>query len=84
VSLEKPPAGLTVLKGWIGRDKKVSQEDGSAAGSILIKAEAPLEPGTQLTVIPAAILRNGKEETYYPGPAIRLKIVAANGSPPAK
>jgi hypothetical protein len=84
VSLEKPPAGLTVLKGWMGRDKKVSQEDGSATGSILIKAEAPLEPGTQLTVIPAAILRNGKEETYYPGPAIRLKIVAANGSPPAK
>ncbi len=77
VSIDHPPEGLSVIKGWIGRDKKIAPEKGTAWGSITLKAEAPLEVGDELTLIPVVIQKSGKEETRYPGPAIRIIVIAA-------
>lgn len=76
VSLDNPPAGLSIVKGWIGRRQGVGEADGDAAGAITLTAEDPLKPGDRISVILVASVKKGREEVVYPAPAISIQIVA--------
>jgi hypothetical protein len=75
VSVDQPPEGLTVIKGWIGRKKGSGPKRPEAFGTLFVKAESPLKPGDQLTLIPVAILKIGRDETRFPAPAITVRVV---------
>jgi hypothetical protein len=83
VKLDNPPEGITVVKGWIGRNRK-SREKASgkpayakneAAGFVVLAVGEELEPGTLLSLVVVAEKKQGREITYYPAPAIPVKIV---------
>lgn len=84
LKLDHPPEGIVVVKSWIGRkrakgktaDGKPKYEKGVAHGQITLKAEAPLKPGFETSLVVFAAARKGREETRYPAPAIPVKIVA--------
>jgi hypothetical protein len=75
VSIDHPPEGIYVIKGWIGRKKGNGPDDPQASGSLTVKAEAPLKPGDRINIVPVAIVKKGREETSYPGPVIPIQIV---------
>jgi hypothetical protein len=77
VSIDTPPEGLTVTKGWIGRRKGSGPKHPEAFGTLTVKADAPLKPGDRLTLVPVATLVRGKEKTVYPAPAVTAEVVAA-------
>jgi hypothetical protein len=51
-----------------------------AVGSILIKAEEPLQPGFKTSLVLSAEIRRGKETTLYPAPAIPIKIIKSKNN----
>jgi hypothetical protein len=46
-----------------------------AWGQITLKAEEPLKPGFKTSLVVSAVVKQGKEETLYPAPAIPIKVV---------
>ncbi len=89
LKLDHPPEGIVVVKSWIGRkrlkgktaDGKLKFEKGVAQGQIILKAEEPLKPGFETSLVVFAVVKRGREETLYPAPAIPVKIVAPRPSP---
>ena len=85
LKLDHPPEGIVVVKSWIGRkrakgktaDGKPKYVKGVAVGQIILKAEEPLKPGFETSLVVYAAARKGREETHYPAPAIPVKIVAS-------
>lgn len=83
LSLDNPPEGITVKKGWFSKKKlkektksgKDKFEKNIAAGSILLVAEEPLKPGDTLSLVVVAEVRKGKEKIKVAAPAITVKIV---------
>ncbi|HEY5654063.1 MAG TPA: PPC domain-containing protein [Pontiella sp.] len=70
--LDHPPEGITENKGWIGGNKS----GGSLVrGSIVLKAEKPLEPGDRISLVMMAVKKKGRDEVLVPAPAIPVKIV---------
>jgi hypothetical protein len=83
IHLDTPPAGFSFSKGWIGQKKPAPKtERGTAGGSIILKAEEPLKPGDQASLVLVAAVKKGREETLYPAPAIPVKVVAPHTEPP--
>ncbi|MBN2161982.1 MAG: hypothetical protein JXR25_16625 [Pontiellaceae bacterium] len=78
VSLDTPPEGIKVVKGWIGRRQKTAPDTPKATGTLTIKAEAPLQPGDQICLIPLAIVKKGRDEFHYPAPVITVQITPAS------
>jgi len=84
LELDHPPEGISVVKSWVGRKRlKEKAKNGKpkfaknqAVGSLLLKAEAPLEPGFETSLIVAAVVRRGREEIRFSAPAISIKVVA--------
>ena len=86
LKLDHPPEGITEGKGWIGR-KKPNERNANgqsrnarndAAGSIVVTASEPLQPGDHLSLVVAAEIKRGKETAAYPAPAIPVRIVKGN------
>ncbi|MDF7800577.1 PPC domain-containing protein [Pontiellaceae bacterium B1224] len=86
VKLNDPPEGFSTEKsGWIGKQKlkekdkngNVRFEKNKAAGSIVISVDESVKPGTLLSLVLEAEVRNGKDKTYFPAPAIPVKVVKA-------
>jgi hypothetical protein len=85
IKLDNPPEGFSAVKnGWIGRtNNKDKKKDGKpfdknmAAGQIVLKVDESVAPGTRASLVVAAEVRKGKETTYYPAPAIPIKVVKA-------
>ena len=84
LQLDHPPEGITVVKGWIGRKRlkgttksgKPKYVKNQLSGSIVLKAEAPLEPGFESSLIVSAVIKRGREESRFSAPAIPIKVVA--------
>ncbi|MDF7808963.1 hypothetical protein P4E94_16065 [Pontiellaceae bacterium B12219] len=82
VKLDNPPEGFHIVKnGWIGK-QKLKDKNGNdrfdknkAVGSILISVDETVAPGTQLSLVVAAEVKNGKDIISYPAPAIPVKVV---------
>lgn len=82
VKLDNPPEGFSTEKnGWIGR-KQVKGRDGKkrleknmAWGSIVVAVDESVKPGTRASLVVDAEVRKGKDKTYYPAPAIPIKVV---------
>ena len=77
VSVDQPPEGLSIVNGWIGRPKGAGPGKPQAGGTLVVKAEAPLQPGDRITLIPVAVIKQGKDEIRYPAPAITVTITPA-------
>ncbi|MEE9368204.1 MAG: hypothetical protein V3V05_04995 [Pontiella sp.] len=82
LKLNNPPEGITLKKGWIGKQQKGKMADGKnkfdktkAVGSLLIVAEEPIEPGMLFSLVVEAEVRKGREKIYYPAPAIPIKVI---------
>lgn len=82
--IDHPPEGITFKKGWIGRKRKGKTPDGKpkydktqAVGSITLVADEPLKPGDRINLVAVAVRRIGRDEVFYPAPAIPVKIVAS-------
>ena len=84
LELDHPPEGIAVGKSWVGRKRlkgktkngKPKFDKNLAVGSIRLKAEAPLEPGFEASLIVSAVVRRGREEIRFAAPAIAVKVVA--------
>jgi hypothetical protein len=86
IKLDNPPDGFSTEKnGWIGKQKlKEKDKNGNprfeknkAIGSILISVDESVAPGTQLSLVVTAEVKNGKDIISYPAPAIPVKVVWA-------
>ncbi|QBG46392.1 hypothetical protein EGM51_02895 [Verrucomicrobia bacterium S94] len=84
VKLDHPPEGFSTAKnGWIGKKRiKTKKKDGrdewhktDAWGTIMIKVDDSIEPGTELSLVVSAEVKRGQEKIYYPAPAIPVKVV---------
>lgn len=84
VKLDHPPEGFSTEKnGWIGRKKlkgkskngKVRYDKQISAGGIMIAVDESVKPGTQLSLVVVTEIKKGKDSTYYPAPAIPVKVV---------
>lgn len=85
LKLDNPPEGMLLVKGWIGKEnppknkkEKGRQEafvQGVAHGSIILKAEESLEPGTKGNLVIVAVVKRNGEEVSYPAPAIPFRVV---------
>jgi hypothetical protein len=76
IACDDPPPGLSVVKGWIGRKKGAAPDDGAANGQVVLKAGEPFKPGDGANLVLVAVSRQDGETTYYPAPAIPVKVVA--------
>ena len=84
LELVNPPGGVSLVKGWIGRKRlKGKNKNGKPrfdknllAGSVRIKADAPLEPGFEGSLIVQAVVRRGRDELRFAAPAVPFKVVA--------
>jgi len=84
LELDHPPEGIVVSKCWVGRKRlkgktkngKPKFDKNQAVGSLLLKAEAPLEPGFETSLIVSAVVKRGREEIRFAAPAISVKVVA--------
>lgn len=82
VRLDNPPEGFSTKKnGWVGR-KQVKGKDGKkrfeknmAQGAILVTVDESIKPGTRASLVVVAEVRKGRDKTYYPAPAIPVKVV---------
>ncbi len=82
VSLDDPPEGFSTEKnGWIGKKRTKNKqrndewEEHEAVGSILISVDESVAPGTELSLVVQAEVKNGRETTYFCAPAIPVKVV---------
>ena len=83
VLLDSPPEGFSTEKnGWIGKkqlkekDKKgkprIHKKD--AAGGIKIMVDESVKPGTRLSLVVSAEVRQGRDKVRYPAPAIPVVV----------
>jgi hypothetical protein len=76
IACDDPPPGLSVVKGWIGREKDAAPDDGAAKGQVILKAGDPLKLGDRANLVLMAVSKQGQETTRYPAPAIPVKVIA--------
>ena len=83
LELDHPPEGIVVSKSWVGRKRlkgktkngKPKFDKNLAVGRIKLKAEAPLKPGFESSLIISAVVRKGREEIRFTAPAVPFKVV---------
>ncbi len=84
LELDNPPEGITIGESRLGRKRfkgkakkgKPKFNNHLVVGHLKLKAESPLKPGFEASLIVSAVIQKGREEIRFAAPAIVVKVVA--------